>query len=186
MEEVMEISSTFSIISEEIDKVFQESDLDLFHEFLAIDEPEMAIEFICDRISEYDFRITDRLGQALQIASAKLCVPPGRSWWGIVVKEAGSGQLKRLYSDGPDLVSQARGVFEKAKKYIPSRDAEQIDEYLSHDELELAMEDLCYVLVHEKIEISKQDLDRLRTIWLDMGLDPAQLSGFSLRNEEPQ
>jgi hypothetical protein len=167
----------------EIDKIAFRKDLIIFHELLNYDEPRLAIEFICDKIFECDLVIPERLGKMLQLVTAKLEIEPARSWWPIVIEESESHQLRRLCVEGSDLVGQTQEVFNRVKQYLTPRMSDLINEFLHHEELELAMDDLCHCLIDIQIPVLKKDVDKLRSIWLDMGYDPSEWTGFNIQDE---
>lgn len=155
----------------------------MFHELLSRDELNLAIEFICDKIFEHNLVISEYLGKILQVVSAKLGIIPRRSWGLLVIEESESHQLKRLYPLLLDLEAPAREVFDKVRKYIEPEGAAQIDEFFTVGELELAVEDLVYCLINYKIPVSEKDVDKLRSIWLDIYRDPSEWVGFNIQEE---
>jgi len=179
----MDLDCLVSTIVDEVNKVMPGKDRALFHEFLDHAELQLAIEFICDKIFEYDVPIPARFGKMLQVISAKLEIEPARSWWPIMIEEPETHQLARLRAEGTGLYVQAQEVFEIVKKYLTPQFACLVDEFLSHNELDLAIDELCHCLINHQIPISKHNVDTLRTIWLDMGYNPAELVGFNILKE---
>ena len=179
----MQLDTLISAIALEIDKEFPGRDRNLFHEFLDRGELNLAIEFACDKIFEFDIPISEQLGKMLQVISEKLEMPPKRSWWPILVEETETHQLRRLYLEGPDLRTPAREIFEKIRTFLDPEAATEIEDYFSVGELGLAVEGVIYCTINGKIPISRKDANRLKSIWLDMNCDPREAEGFTIQDE---
>lgn len=179
----MRIDRLIYLISSEIDKICLCRDRRLFHEFLEHGDMNLAIEFACDKIFEFDVPISEELGKMLQVIAKKLEITPERSWWPILIKETENHPLRRLYLEGPDLETPAREIFDKVRKFMEPEAADEIEEYFTVGELGLAVEGVIYCTINGKIPISRKDANRLKSIWLDMNCDPREAEGFTIQDE---
>lgn len=182
----MDIALLKRSILNEIEPYIADEDLNLAKELMQFDEPELAIEFICDKIVEHHTFIPERLGNMLLVISAKLNIEPRQSWWAVVVFDSKTNQPTWLGRDVgalDELESTAREVLKNVQQYLGEL-ATQIDEFLRVGEFGLAMEDLCRILIDDQIPISKLDADKLRIIWLSMGRDPNDLANFKIQGNE--
>jgi hypothetical protein len=177
----MELEPLILSIREEVGKILKKRDLTLIDEFLDRDELHLTIEFICDRLFTQNFVISEFLGEMLKEISEKFEISPIRSWCPLLVEEAESHQLKRLWGDFPDFETPAMEIFNKVRPSIDPEAAAQIDEFFSVGELSLALDGLFYRLINDKIPISKKDVDQLRSIWHDLSHDPTEWIGFNIQ-----
>jgi hypothetical protein len=181
---IMELDSLISSTLNDIEKILPAWSIKIIRELLRYEEPELAVEFMCDKLIEYKCIIPERLGKMLQVLSYKLHLEPEISWWGIVVEDPETKQPVRLLAEKPDLTPPGSEIFEKVKQDLLPSDASLIDEFMTAGEDDLAIDELCLCLINDHIPISKSDADVLRTIWLDMGRDPNDLANFTIEDKK--
>ncbi len=177
----MELELLIFSIREEVCKILNKQDLELIDEFLDRDELHLTIEFVCDRLFDQNLVISEFLGKMLKEVSEKFEISPIRSWCPLLVEESESHQLKRLWGDSPDFETPVMEIFNKIRPSIDPDGAAQIDEFFSVGELSLAIDDIVYCLINNKIPISKKDVDQLRSIWHDLSHDPSEWIGFNIQ-----
>jgi hypothetical protein len=180
----MKAESLMSAIITEIDKKLPSEDLLLFHEFLSNEETELAIEYMCDRLFEHEIVVSQRLGQMLIVLAGKIRLSPYRTWRGIWVEGDSSGEKVLLNLEFPDLQAPVLAIFEKVRDRMEPDVASLMQDYLTQWEIELAVDDMFHALIYYKIPISQKEVDTLRSIWLDLGHNPAELTGFLIQKEE--
>lgn len=174
----MNIDTLLNQITMNASSMLLKDDLSLFCEFVSYGELELAIEFMCDKIRERNVIIPEKFGRMLKVLADKFGISPARSWWSLPVQDSEGKRAWRLCFEGPDLIPPILSIFERVKKSIDTATAQQIKEFFDAGESELAVDELWHTLVQDKIPISKLEVDQLRTIWLDMGNNPAELTGF--------
>jgi hypothetical protein len=168
----------------EMDKVLLHEDIVIFHDFLAHGQQELAIEFACDRTLEHGFVISEKLGQMLLVLCGKLGLSPYRTWRAIWVERPPPEGRDRLRVEGADLLSPIVEIFLKFQDRLDSGWVDQIQFFLVNEDLDLAIEDIYSCFVENQIPISKRDVDTIRSTWLDLGRDPAELKDFVLKEEQ--
>jgi hypothetical protein len=184
----MDLDFLMHEIVESIQKFLSREDLSLALEFLNHNDQRLAIEFICDKFSEKNVVIPEQLGKMLQVASAKLGLPPNRSWKTILIEESEGHKLRRLmevYANTAqdyeiDASIHPKDILERSKKYFPSDIISELDSYFSYGEFELGLEGLIICLIRFHVPISKKEVDSLLTIWLDFGHNPGDWKEFTL------
>jgi len=183
----MKVEFLIKSVIKESEIFFTGEDRGLVHELLQHNGQGLVIEFICDKIIEYHIVIPELLGKMIQVLSSKLGLDPRRTWRTMVIEESESHQLKRLEIENNEVARQSEiqpeTIFEKKKEYLSPSAVSEIDGYITHDELDLAVETLCYSLIENKVPISKRDVDTLLTIWLDLDHDPSEWIGFNIQPE---
>jgi hypothetical protein len=165
----------------DVDKILFHEDIVVFHDFLAHGQERLAIEFVCDKILEHGLVISKKLAQMLQVLSEKMSLPPHRTWRAIWVECAPPEDRERLKVEGPDLLSPIVEIFLKFKEHIDSEWVEQIQFFLENGDLDLAIEDIYNCFVENQISVSQRDVDIIRSTWLDLGRDPAELKDFCIK-----
>jgi hypothetical protein len=165
-------------------KILSQDDMDLVFELLAHNELGLAIELICDKLAEYNSILPESLGLKLQFVATQLMLDPLKTWEGLIIEENHSHQLRRMYREGADLNSYIETIFHGVCDKLNSDSIRRIREFLDYDELDLAIDSLCYGLISGKIEISKIVLNRIRTVLLDLGRDPDEWKGFVIKEKE--
>jgi hypothetical protein len=179
----MEYEALIRSIIQKIDIILPSGDLSLFHEFLAKGEPQLAIEYLCDRLFEHEIVISQELGKMLIVLAGKMGMSAYRTWRGIWVESSVPGERQFLNLEFPDLQKPVLEIFEKIRDRMPSDAVTLIHEFLDHWEVTLAIDELCQVLVQHNISISQQDKETLQSIWLDLGHNPAELADLSIQQE---
>jgi hypothetical protein len=180
----MELGFLLTSIVKDIGKILLKKDIALVQEFLDHDEPGLAVEHICDKLVEYNLAVSESTGKMLTVACDKLGIDR-KAWWPLVVKDSVSHQLVRLavliYGVSTEETEpQPETIFEKTKKYLTPAAISEIGDYIQYGELELAVDTLCYCLIKYRVPITKKDVDKLLTIWLDLGNNPMDWAGFNI------
>lgn len=179
----MEIDEVLPTMLDQVAKFLKTEDEDLIYEFLAHHEVGLAIEFLCDKLIEYNSAIPESLARKIQLISSTLELNPSKTWEHLLVEEGSSQIPTRLNRDGPDLLSSIKSLFQEFHKMFESRDSDQIEEFISQNEIELATDLLCHCLIEKKIPIRKRTLNQIRILLLDAERDPNAWKGFAIKED---
>lgn len=179
----MNVAKAMTEVLRVSENILSNDDMSLVFNLLSHDEAGIAVEFICDKLAEYNSVLSENLGFNLQFISTKLKLDPIKTWEGLIVENIDSHQLRRIFRDGPDLNSFIRSIFHDVIEQLQTESVRRVSEYLEHDELDLAIDSLSYGLINGKIEISKSVLDKIRIALLDLGRDPEEWKGFLVKAE---
>lgn len=180
---LMDMDKILPVVLKEAEKILTAGDVGLLHEFLDHHELGTAIEFICDQLIDHNRIIPESLALKIQFISSTLGLNPGKTWWYLLVENDFSHEPVRLFREGPDILSPLEKIFQEYRSKIDIKDAEQIDEFITQNEIELAIDLLCYCLIKKKIPIEKTTLHRIRTLLLDSERDPNAWEGFEIKEE---
>lgn len=164
-----------------VEEFLSSEDLDLMYEFLSHGKISLTIEFICDKLEEYSSIIPEGLGKRIQVISGQLSLCPARSWEGIIIWDTTLNHPRRLQRDIPDFGLRIERIYEPVKNDLGSKDRSHIEEFLEHDECELAIDCLCACLTQDRIPISLETINKIREIFLDLDMDPERWKGFVIK-----
>ena len=172
-----------SIITE-LDKLLFQEDVALLHEFLAHGKGDLAIEFACDKLLEHKFVLSKPFAQKLETLCNKMELSPQRTWEPLWVECPDPEIIARahLRTDESNAYVQIARIYLKIRNHIDQDGAEQIEEFFSQAELELAIEDICYCVTHYKIPILQREVEDIHSVWSALGHTPSELNGFIIEN----
>jgi hypothetical protein len=172
IEKMAETKTLLSSVLKEVEPFLLTEDLELLYEFLTHDKLGLAIEFMCDKLYEYRSILSETLGKKLQVLSGYMGLHPARSWEGVIVFNTAYQQPAVMIRDLPDFGGAITSIYDAVKGHLEMKDSEQIKEFIEVDEFELAIDMLCGCLKVDKIPISIELLNKIRTVLLDLDMDP--------------
>jgi hypothetical protein len=156
----------------------------LAQSFIAHNETELAIEFLCDLFIEHEIIFPEDFGDFVKDMASKFNLSPEKSWRDIIVEEKESHKKYRLYvGKNPLLIRQElESILSEVGHKFDKAEIKEIKEYLEVGEYELALDAMCSILYADKMPISKKCLEKINSALINTGNSKEDWEGMVIED----
>ena len=156
------------------------------NEFILYEKFELVVEYICDKMLEYNIILNEKIGKKIQRIVKKNDLNPVRTWNAIMIKKDEGDSKHYIFYQGipyEKLYQRCKAVLEEVKKLYSKDDFALQEDFLEHNELGLVIEDVCSGLKMDKIPIKRPLFEKIKNLAIDMEIDRKYLKGIVVRRK---
>ena len=181
----MSITERVRDLALDLKAFFKSEDLKAIENLLLHEKPDLALEALCDQLTNYHSHIPEKQFREIQNLTQEMNLEPEFTWQGLIFIDAETKTLNRLFNENSKYVNIALvigSVVDDIEQYLKSQETALIREFLSANEPELAVDNLFGVLEERTILFSKQTYEKLKKVARHFRLGEKYCERFAIRD----